>query len=434
MLESPDKIMRNRFFESNWEAFIRGLDDPASAKELVISKLICKLLHVQKAFKENELQFYESKGIYLGKSGFAVLVFNIDEDKSYSDFIGGDRPHSVMCKQLNDLCGLILSSRCVSYSTEIDDKVAVLICCLQQEKAYVDNYRGVIYEYCSEIAELAESRLGIVCNAKISAVVNDIFSISTVFHELCNEIDFQQFTGTLTERISHITALPEINRHEKWLRITDNAYSFVDCVAKLDPKSAELCVWDIIDYLCRFKPLSNVIFFHDLQSFFDSAEYMMLQRGFCSERTLSSVSFSQSIHRSGSLNEMIAKLSSDIAYLIESSTRYKSDAVLQRMIDIQSYILDHYADYSLSISSIAEHFKISVSLLSQQFKSTFGQPPSSFIEETRLDSVKKQLSSTDMSVEEICGNTGFGSVSTLHRAFYRKFGQSPGQYRNKMRS
>ena len=115
----------------------------------------------------------------------------------------------------------------------------------------------------------------------------------------------------------------------------------------------------------------------------------------------------------------------DILYSIIIEIHKKEKDKMQSVCD---YITEHYAE-SLSTKRLSEIALMSRCAFSVQFKRTFGTSPHDYLLCTRINEAKRLLVSTDLSVEEIGENTGFGDMGTFIRAFKRKEGVTPLQYR-----
>lgn len=98
------------------------------------------------------------------------------------------------------------------------------------------------------------------------------------------------------------------------------------------------------------------------------------------------------------------------------------------MDNVLDYISENYADISLSVSSVADHFQLSVPHLSRTFKSTMGIGVLEYIHRLRIENAKKLLDLGE-NVQEAAEASGFLDAKALRRAFHRYEGINPGQYR-----
>lgn len=98
---------------------------------------------------------------------------------------------------------------------------------------------------------------------------------------------------------------------------------------------------------------------------------------------------------------------------------------------IVSYIDTNFGDCCLSLTSVADQFGISEPYLSSIFKQTQGINFSTYVEVIRIDKAKDFLKTTALSVGDISGLVGYGSVNSFCRAFKRVTGLSASEYRKK---
>jgi transcriptional regulator GlxA family with amidase domain len=67
--------------------------------------------------------------------------------------------------------------------------------------------------------------------------------------------------------------------------------------------------------------------------------------------------------------------------------------------------------------------------LHRHFQSEAGQTPAEFVERARVAAARRLLTRTDRGAEQIADAVGFGSLSTMRRAFVRVMGLTPAQFR-----
>jgi transcriptional regulator GlxA family with amidase domain len=83
----------------------------------------------------------------------------------------------------------------------------------------------------------------------------------------------------------------------------------------------------------------------------------------------------------------------------------------------------------LSIASLARHAAMSPRNLARLFQQEVGKTPARYIEELRLEAARRQIESTALTLEGVANSCGFTSAEILRRAFIRRFGVTPRQYR-----
>lgn len=67
------------------------------------------------------------------------------------------------------------------------------------------------------------------------------------------------------------------------------------------------------------------------------------------------------------------------------------------------------------------------------FRQYTGETVVSYLTRTKMDSARRLLSSTDLTVLDIAGRLGYGSVSHFNKLFRAAAGMSPGEYRRRYR-
>ena len=85
----------------------------------------------------------------------------------------------------------------------------------------------------------------------------------------------------------------------------------------------------------------------------------------------------------------------------------------------------------LSLPALAERAGMSERTFSRVFAKDTGHTPAAFVELARVDRVKALLESSDWPLARVAERSGFGSLDGLHRAFQKRVGVTPGEYRER---
>jgi transcriptional regulator GlxA family with amidase domain len=97
------------------------------------------------------------------------------------------------------------------------------------------------------------------------------------------------------------------------------------------------------------------------------------------------------------------------------------------LAELTAWIQAHLAD-DLSLARLAERCHVSPRQLARRFDRTFGMSPASYVERMRTDEASQLLLSAG-SIERIAAAVGFSSADVFRRAFERRVGVSPQQFR-----
>jgi AraC-like DNA-binding protein len=109
-------------------------------------------------------------------------------------------------------------------------------------------------------------------------------------------------------------------------------------------------------------------------------------------------------------------------------------SLLQRLTalhrDMQTYIQKRLADPNLSVNSLAAAFGVTSRHVHRVF-AEFGTTPSHYILESRLSLAAARLCDTKgvANITQIGLHSGFGDSTAFSRAFRRRYGLSPREYR-----
>jgi transcriptional regulator GlxA family with amidase domain len=84
---------------------------------------------------------------------------------------------------------------------------------------------------------------------------------------------------------------------------------------------------------------------------------------------------------------------------------------------------------SLSLPKLANHAGMSTRTLSRRFREQVGTTPARWIAEARVRKVQKLLETTNLGIEQLASESGFGSAAVLREQFRNMVGASPLSYR-----
>jgi transcriptional regulator GlxA family with amidase domain len=107
-------------------------------------------------------------------------------------------------------------------------------------------------------------------------------------------------------------------------------------------------------------------------------------------------------------------------------------AVRAPLRELQGWMADNL-DADLSVAALAARAHMSPRTLARAFKREVGLTPASYVEALRVERARGALESTDLPVEAVARQCGFGTVETLRRAFGRRIGVAPAAYRDRFR-
>jgi transcriptional regulator GlxA family with amidase domain len=103
---------------------------------------------------------------------------------------------------------------------------------------------------------------------------------------------------------------------------------------------------------------------------------------------------------------------------------------ISRLTELATWMLSHLHE-DLSVETLAAKACLCPRHFSRRFKIEFGTAPADFVKRLRLDEARRRLSNGDNSVENVGTSVGFRSADSFRRAFERRLGVNPSDYRRR---
>lgn len=101
--------------------------------------------------------------------------------------------------------------------------------------------------------------------------------------------------------------------------------------------------------------------------------------------------------------------------------------------DLQVWMLDHLAD-DLTVPALAARAAMSDRNFQRVFTRELGKSPAHYVEEIRIEVVRRKLERSTQSMEEIATACGFNSADVMGRSFLRQLKVTPAEYRGRFRT
>ena len=123
-----------------------------------------------------------------------------------------------------------------------------------------------------------------------------------------------------------------------------------------------------------------------------------------------------------------------LLYILQNDRSTCSVMTIRARRDSQLLKLLNYTAFNyqtVTLGELASQFHYNTTYLSRMFKEETGQSFSSMLREYKLRKAAELLTSTKLSLEDICQDIGYQDVTQFIRNFKKQYGLTPGQFRQK---
>lgn len=124
------------------------------------------------------------------------------------------------------------------------------------------------------------------------------------------------------------------------------------------------------------------------------------------------------------LTSAVSAICSDVCILMKED-QSREIKLIDRM---KAYIWNHYTDCGFSLQTMADHFDMGTTNLSQYFKSKTGQTIIDYTTNMRMERAKEILHTQKYKLGEVAEMIGYINTSSFIRRFKQYAGVTPGQY------
>jgi AraC-like DNA-binding protein len=130
------------------------------------------------------------------------------------------------------------------------------------------------------------------------------------------------------------------------------------------------------------------------------------------------------------LMNIIGKSSTNIHLASKEYLKIQFTSGNKRLSAIHEYLLNHYQE-EVNLERLSGHVNIAESSLCRFFRKHMGMTVFEYLNKIRTDFACKLLMDPDLSIMEICFDSGFNNVSHFNKQFKRYTGVTPSKYRKR---
>jgi len=144
----------------------------------------------------------------------------------------------------------------------------------------------------------------------------------------------------------------------------------------------------------------------------------------------------QSLRKAEESSDHLLKLSLfyEILHELKSIDQSQIDRIIPDKISKAKRLIEtRYSNPYFSIESLAEEMNVSTTYLRREFNLAYGIAPIKYLKIIRIKNAVHALLTDTSSVAQIAKTCGYTSTSYFIQDFHKTVGESPSQYRNRLR-
>ncbi|WP_310190168.1 helix-turn-helix domain-containing protein [Bacillus sp. 3255] len=421
----PQSSLGNEFeyIERVTETILRDRDQSSSIlKEqipIMRSNLLTQLVKGNILSGELEKHSPQSLGLNMPYSWFCFLLVQVDlfhsdswEEKRYAKFVIGN-----VIEHLGATIG-------PSYVVELEPERLGLLINLNNTR---ENLNRELIDIAERTVEFIRIKFKIHISIGVGRVQSGIEGIHHSYREALHAIDYQTIQGT--SAVIHIQDLSMVTEENNYIYTVEMEMSIFKAIRVGDIQKTRMLLNDIFQINPNIGStsltMSRCLFF-DVMS---TAIKVLNQESVHVEHIFGNRNPFDELYACKTIIQMQAVLI-DIFTQICSHVQVK---LTSRSEGVRSLILKymntHYADADLSLSMLADVFKLNPSYLSNVFKEHLGDNFMTMLMKLRVEAAKEKLLNPSLSVQDVAQIVGYTNSNTFIRNFKKIEGITPGEYR-----
>ena len=238
-------------------------------------------------------------------------------------------------------------------------------------------------------------------------------------------------------KMTHIIDEREITIHEgEILLLNQNTEHSIKFTDENDIIFNFIIKPEFLDFLSTMVEQENEVlnfFFDALYSYDNDSEYLLfkVQDNILIKNYIESIItqlYQPSLNKSLELKLLVGLLLTELMNHPETIEVYTENSYEKMVIStILKYVLSHYQNGSLN--DLSNKMNIPNYTISRMIKKVTGKTYKELIQNVRFEKVISFLDNTDLSIERIIEEVGYENASYFYRAFKKKYGMTPNEYR-----
>ncbi|WP_158560654.1 helix-turn-helix domain-containing protein [Paenibacillus contaminans] len=417
-LQAIDSFM-NRVMAANEKLQSRISEQEAFRKESVLMQM----LRGELSDKESGA-FVEELKLPLRGGWFCVCLVDIDQFASFQQKYK-EKDRFLMMYALRNMIEE-LCQPFVSYAT-VTPKPGQIAAVIGLEAPNEETARAIAL-VCREIRERVSEHFAFTVSVAISNVREDYSGICDSYEEAIALLDYGWVTGP-NKTITTDQLEPSLRQSSRVLVKWKNALvaSVKQGEFGLAREQLEQMTGDLPRTLQHSEALLGLFAYliGELDHFLQEQGYEL--------NDMFEYDVLEQLYTFSSLEEVREWIAGTVFASVQQHVQTQSLSRQKKVVaEVLQYIREH-DESDLSLQILADHVRVSPSMLSRMFKEEMGSNYMDYVIQFRMDKAKEWLVHTEMSIKEITDRLRYASVPNFTRIFKQVTGMPPGNYRKQQR-
>lgn len=383
------------------------------------------LLHAGPEDLEELSEFLSLNRVILGNGGFCMLAAKVQ----YRPDCGVET-----LMDANGLFAELLEERLVQKAIYYMVPIRGLVLCLVTMPQYRQNSKRLmesnekLCESGAQAAKQFQSDTGMEVLVAVSPICFGLESLSGTFQRTLDLLAFHAFFGQTAVMCRSPESLPKrsIRLSSEFQIHCTNALNLLlagqrDAFFSYVKESLDEIKAFVPNSLQQYKVLSY--------QYMDLLCCFLVDHHIADAGVLERTDLFWLVHEPRNFVDLCQRVCELLMLLTNDHIETKKHANARMVETVKAYIQNHHTEHNLTVSGIAAEFQMTQPVFSAYFIKQTGVAPLEYLNRLRVQTAMELLKTTDDILPQISQESGFGSVSTMHRVFKKMTGITPAQVR-----
>lgn len=399
----------------------------------LVPRYLARLLHGNPDEVADFLLPLNVNGVYISSECLLIGLFTIEQ------IDGSSCPCSTLDEvydRLSEHISETLSDHCLNCVYEIDGRLLVIVNYYNMKLEQVQNGEPIERSFqksCAKVCGYARESLRVYVSVAVSTMFESVELLPEVFSILTEYAEYIRYFKTLENRI-----LPEVQlingRAMEINNCLDRLPDVISAIRGNDDAELSVCSEQLFLDIVGTPPFTKVHLALRIQAFVHELARNLAVHRLDAYMPAQEAELTLKLTSSYSGAELYESFTDLLEGILADYNKMTTSSALSTVQSAQKYISEHISNPALSPAMIADHVGVSRTALSSSFSGAVNEHLSSYIQRIRLARAVELMLSTELSIAGICEQSGYGSITTMHRAFHRYYHTSPAKYRSYLRT